>query len=73
MCTMREITRNTLEGILREFPTIEWTADELGELVAPRFGIISGFGDLLDDIDKLAALDLRDVAPAGGLPVPPRS
>ena len=36
--------KETLRRIVEEFPTLPWDDAELGELVTPRYGIITGFG-----------------------------
>ncbi len=35
-----------------------WPDTELEELIDPKLGIITGFGDLLDELEKLRRTDL---------------
>lgn len=64
---MKKLTRRTLEDIRNSFPTIAWGQEDLQELVAPKFGIISGFSQLLDDLERLMTVDLELTPPAGPL------
>lgn len=64
---MKPVSTDTLERIAGEFPTYDWTEAELKELVAPQYGIISGFQDMLEDIRQLLKIDLEDTGPAGNL------
>ncbi|WP_234999592.1 hypothetical protein [Roseovarius albus] len=41
-----------------------WTDDELDELVDPKLGIITGFQDLLDELETLRQIDLGTIPPA---------
>jgi hypothetical protein len=64
---MKRVTKETLERMTDEFPTYDWTGEELEELVAPQYGMISGFQDMLKDIRLLQEEDLEDIGPAGNL------
>ena len=64
---MRPISKETLKRMISELPAFDWSGEELGELVAPRYGIITGFQDILEDIRRLQELDLEDIGPAGDL------
>ena len=59
------ITKETLRQILTEVPTFEWSDEELSELVDPQQGVITGFQGILEDIRKLAEVDLNSIEPAG--------
>ncbi len=67
---MKRPTRDLLEEIQATFPGIQWDAKVLEDLVEPRFGIITGFPELLEDIHALYERDLGDCAPAGPLTAP---
>jgi len=63
---MKPLSKETLERMMKELPSQEWSTEELEELVAPRYGIISGFQSILEDIYRLEEFDLEDIGPAGG-------
>lgn len=63
------LTKTTLQSIMAEFPTHEWSDKELEELVAPKYGIITGFQKINEDARKFIEIDLKDIEPAGILPV----
>ncbi|VEN75231.1 Amidase signature enzyme [Candidatus Desulfarcum epimagneticum] len=60
------LTRETLRRILSEFPTLPWSDHEIDELVSPQMGVITGFEDILDAVEKLSETDLGETGPAGG-------
>ena len=64
---MQRLTRDTLKRIMQEFPTVAWGEGELGELVSPSFGVITGFQQLLDNIAVLMRADLAELPMAGPL------
>ncbi len=64
---MQPVSRGTLKRIMQEFPTVAWSDGELDELVSPSFGVITGFQQLLDNIDALMRIDLGDLPMAGSL------
>ena len=64
---MKPITKNTLKRMTEELPSFQWSQGELEELVAPRYGIITGFQSILEDIRHLQEFDLEDIGPAGNL------
>ena len=63
----KPLPKTTLKSIQVEFPTYDWSDEELGELVSPKHGVISGFQEILEDIRKLAETDLKAIEPAGEL------
>ena len=63
----RRVTRETLDRILRELPTLPWTEPEIEELVAPRFGAITGFQAYLAELERLGRIDLDALGPAADL------
>jgi hypothetical protein len=67
---MKPPSKETLRRITEEFPTLPWADREIEELVAPRFGIITGFAELLDEIEALGRRDLGAAGPAAALRAP---
>lgn len=64
---MDELDRETLERLMRQFPSLPWSDAQLDELVAPKHGIISGFSDLLRSQAALREIDLGELGPAGAV------
>jgi len=64
---MQPVSRDTLKRIMQQFPTVAWSDGELDELVSPSFGVITGFQQLLDNIETLMRTDLGDLPMAGSL------
>jgi hypothetical protein len=64
---MRSVRRETLRRMLQEFPTVSWGENELNELVAPSLGVITGFQQLLRNVEALARTDLAETPLAGSL------
>lgn len=62
---MKPLSKSTLEGITEQLAAHPWDDAELDELVAPRFGIITGFQGLLHELEVLRGLDLGATEPAG--------
>jgi len=61
---LRRISRETLLRVRDEMASYPWDDAELAELVAPKFGIISGLADLLAQLEELRGLDLGMTPPA---------
>lgn len=61
------LSPKTLQLIKAEFPIHDWSAEELNELVSQKYGVITGFNEILNDIRELAEQDLDDIEPAGNL------
>ena len=53
----------TLRGIRDQLACYSWSDTELLELVDPKLGIITGFQDLLDQLDILRQVDLDQIPP----------
>ena len=53
----------TLEGIRDQLASYHWSDAELLELVDPKLGIITGFQDLLDQLEILRRVDLEQIPP----------
>jgi len=61
---MDPLDRETLLRIRDQLACHDWSDAEITELVAPRFGIITGFQDLLKQQEALRGLDLGTTPPA---------
>jgi hypothetical protein len=61
----KALSHDTLRRIMEEFPVYNWNDEEIGELVCPKHGVISGFEEMLDDVRALSEKDLFDIGPAG--------
>jgi len=64
---MDRLSARTLVGLVVELAAHGWREDEIAELVDPKLGIITGFQELLDELERLRAIDLGRTAPAGGV------
>lgn len=67
---MKKLQQQTLVGMRDQLGGHPWTDAEISELVEPRLGIITGFQDLLDQLETLRKIDLGDIPPAGDIPRP---
>jgi hypothetical protein len=67
---MKKLTKELLQQMQGPFPTLEWSDAELDDLVKPSFGLITGFPELLTEIDRLCKRNLKDLPPAGILSAP---
>ena len=65
---MQKLQRQTLTGMRDQLGGYAWDDAEIGELVDPRLGIITGFQDLLDQLEQLRRIDLGATPPAGAAP-----
>lgn len=66
---MQKIRKQTLIGMRDQLGGYTWRDAEISELVEPRLGIITGFQDLLDQLEVLRKIDLEAIPPAGDIPV----
>jgi hypothetical protein len=64
---MKPLQKSTLSQLCEQLAAHPWHEAELEELVAPKFGIITGFRDLLDGLEKLRRTDLGSLPPAQGV------
>ncbi len=64
---MQTVSKQTLDQLLREFPTYEWEDQDLSDLVSPQHGVITGFQELLEEIKSLQEIDLDQIGPAEGI------
>ena len=67
---MHKIQRQTLLGIRDQLGSYAWEDAEIDELVDPKLGIITGFQDLLDQLEQLRKIDLDAIPPAGDISAP---
>jgi hypothetical protein len=67
---MQKLDRNTLLGIRDQLGSYAWEDAEIDELVDPKLGIITGFQDLLDQLEQLRKVDLEAIPPAGDIAAP---
>ena len=66
---MKPLQKSTLSQLCEELAAHPWLNSELEELVDPKLGIITGFQDLLCELDELRLTDLGAVPPAQGVRV----
>ncbi|MEL7529427.1 MAG: hypothetical protein AAFN16_26935 [Pseudomonadota bacterium] len=64
---MKPLRKQTLEGICNEMASHDWSDAELDELIDPKMGIITGFQDLLQELEVLRRIDLGTTPPALGV------
>ena len=64
---MHKIQRQTLLGIRDQLGSYAWDDAEIDELVDPKLGIITGFQELLDQLEQLRKVDLEATPPAGDI------
>lgn len=64
---MKKLEKETLIGIRDQFGGHAWDDAEISELVDPKLGIITGFQDLLDQLELLRKVDLGATRPAGDI------
>lgn len=67
---MRRVREETLTAVSEELACHPWREAEIADLVAPKYGVITGFQDLLDHLEELRALDLGLIPPAQGIQPP---
>ena len=65
---MDKIQKQTLIGMRDQLGGYAWEDAEISELVDPRLGIITGFQDLLDQLELLRKIDLQAIPPANDIP-----
>ena len=67
---MKKLQKRTLIGMRDQLGGYAWEDAEISELVDPQFGIITGFQDLLDELEELRGIDLESIPPAGDIKRP---
>ncbi|KUM24030.1 hypothetical protein AU467_31795 [Mesorhizobium loti] len=61
---MQKLQKDTLTGICSQMASHSWSEGEINELVDPKLGIITGFQDLLNELEQLRKIDLGTIPPA---------
>jgi hypothetical protein len=64
---MKKLDKQTLMGIRDQLGSYAWDDAEISELVDPKLGIITGFQELLDQLEVLRKIDLEATPPAGNI------
>ncbi len=64
---MKKLDKQTLMGIRDQCGSYAWDDAEISELVDPKLGIITGFQELLDQLEVLRKIDLAATPPAGNI------
>ncbi len=67
--TMKRLQKQTLLGIRDQFGSYAWDDAEIAELVDPQLGIITGFQELLDQLELLRKVDLGSIPPAADISI----
>ena len=67
---MKKLRIETLQGMRDQLAAYHWDDTEITELVNPQLGIITGFQDLLVQLDILRQVDLNDVPPCAEIKSP---
>jgi hypothetical protein len=67
---MKKLQKKTLIGMRDQLGGHAWTDTEISELVSPKLGIITGFQDLLEQLEELRGIDLEAIPPAGDIRKP---
>jgi hypothetical protein len=67
---MQKLDRQTLLGIRDQLGGYAWDDAEIDELVDPKLGIITGFQELLQQLEQLRKIDLGATPPAGDIGKP---
>jgi len=65
---MQKLEKKTLIGLRDQLASYAWDDVEIAELVDPKLGIITGFQELLDQLECLRKIDLGSTPPAGDIP-----
>jgi hypothetical protein len=65
---MQKLDRQTLLGMRDQLGGHAWDDAEIDELVDPKLGIITGFQELLEQLETLRKIDLGTLPPAADIP-----
>ena len=65
---MKKLEQQTLIDIRDQFGGFAWDDAEISELVDPKLGIITGFQELLEQLEQLRRVDLESIPPAADIP-----
>lgn len=61
---MQKLQKDTLTSICSQMASHSWSEAEINELVDPKLGIITGYQDLLNELEQLRKIDLGTIPPA---------
>ncbi len=64
---MKTLRIETLLTIVDEFPSFTWDQTVLEELIDPKLGVITAFGEILEEIETILSLDLGEIGLSTGL------
>ena len=64
---MKRLQQDTLIGMRDQFGGYARGDAEITELVDPKLGIITGFQELLDQLERLRRIDLGAIPPAADI------
>ena len=67
---MQKLQRATLIGMRDQLGSYGFEDREIDELVDPQLGIITGFQELLEQLEQLRQIDLGATPPAGDIVKP---
>jgi len=67
---MQKLDKKTLLGIRDQLGSYAWKDAEIDELVDPQLGIITGFQELLEQLEQLRKVDLEATPPAADITAP---
>lgn len=67
---MKKLQKQTLVGMRDQLGGYAWRDAEIDELVDPKLGIITGFQELLEQLEELRQVDLVSTPPASDIPRP---
>ena len=56
-----------IRSVQETFSTYNFKNNDLNELVNPNLGVITGFNDLMDQLESLRLIDLGQTPPALGV------
>ena len=63
----KAIKLETIQSVQEAFATYNFKNNDLNELVYPNLGVITGFNDLMCQLESLRLIDLGETPPALGV------
>ena len=63
----KAIRLETIQSFQEVYSTYMFKNNDLNELVNPNLGVITGFNDLMDQLESLRLIDLGQTPPALGV------
>ena len=61
---MEKLNKDIVTGMVMQFAAYPWKGEEINELVDPKLGIITGFQELVDELEVIRNIDLGNQPPA---------